>query len=340
MTLLITGGGGFVMSNLARHWLESDAQARVVVLDSSPPDDAVTRFFAPVRDRLNYLEADVLDPASWTGVVTALGVRRIVHGATITSIAGASEPDEPDGGREDPRRLLAVNVVGTANLLDWAAGLEGLERFVYVSSGSVYGSGPADGPMGGVVPEEGYVQPQGFYAISKYAAELMTRRYAEAMGLPAVAVRFSGVFGPMDRITPARTVRCAPNRIAHLALAGETIRVNDPGGVGDWIHAGDVAEALVRLLRAPSLAQPVYNIAYGALATLSDLIAYTTEAVPGTRWETAPDDQAELLADARRRTGRFGAYDITRITDELGWRPRPLREAMHNYIDWLRENES
>ena len=168
----------------------------------------------------------------------------------------------------------------------------------------------------------------------------MTRRYAEAMGLAAVAVRFSGVFGPMDRITPARAVRCAPNRIAHLALAGETIRLNDPDGVGDWIHAGDVAEALVRLLRAPKLAHPVYNIAYGELATLSDLIAYTTEAVPGTRWETVADADAEVLADARRRTGRFGAYDISRLSDELGWRPRPLRQAMHHYIDWLRENES
>ena len=336
MTLLITGGGGFVMSNLARHWLESDAGARVVVLDSAPPDAAATRFFAPLGDRLDYLEADVLDPRSWTGKVAALGVRRIVHGATITSIAGASEPDAPGGTLEDPRQLLAVNVVGTANLLHWAAGLKGLERFITVSSGSVYGGGPPDGP----VPEEGYVEPDGFYAISKYAAELMTRRYAEAMGLPAVAVRFSGVFGPMDRITPARTVRCAPNRIAHLALAGETIRLNDPDGVGDWIHAGDVAEALVRMLRAPRLAHAVYNIANGKLATLSDLIAYTTEAVPATRWETVPDADADVLADARRRTGRFGAYDISRLSDELDWRPRPLRQAMHDYIDWLRENES
>ena len=340
MSLLITGGGGFVMSNLARHWLETDAHARVVVLDASPPDAAAQRFFAPVKDRLDYLEADVTDPGSWTGLVEALGVTRVVHGATITSIAGASEPDEPPsvipgGGREDPRRLIEVNVMGTANLLDWAADLVGLERFVYISSGSVYGDGPAEGPA----PEEGYVDPDGFYAISKWTSELMTRRYAAAMGLPAASVRFSGVFGPMDRITPARGVRCEPNRIAHMALAGETIRVNDPGGVGDWIHAGDVADALARILRAPGLAHAVYNIAYGELATLAELIAYTTEAAPGTRWEKTPDAEADVLADARRRTGRFGAYDIARMTDEFGWRPRPLRDAMHHYIAWLRENE-
>ena len=336
MTLMITGGGGFVLSNLAGHWLESDPDARVLVLDSSPPDTAAERFFAPLQGRLTYHRADVLEPDSWTSVAEAAGVTRVVHAATITSISGATEPDAPDGSVEDPRQLFAVNVVGTANLLHWAASRGTIKRFIYVSSGSVYGDGPSDGSP---VPEEGYVNPDGFYAISKQAAELMTQRHAAVMGLDAVSVRFSGVFGPMDRVTPARAVRCAPNVIAHMALAGETITVNDAGGLGDWIHTVDVADGLARMLRADKLNHDVYNIAFGALETLGDLLAYTTEAVPGTRWETAPDDKAQVLADVRRRTGRFGAYDISRMTNEFGWRPRPLREAMHHYIDWLRENE-
>ncbi|MFP6744619.1 MAG: NAD(P)-dependent oxidoreductase [Alphaproteobacteria bacterium] len=334
---MITGGGGFVLSNLARHWLDSDPHARVMVLDSSPPDQAAERFFAPVRDRLDYHQADVLEPDSWAAAAEAAGVSRVVHAATITSIAGATEPDAPDGTIEDPRQLLAVNVVGTANLLHWAANQSGLKRFIYVSSGSVYGDGPPDGSP---VPEEGYVNPDGFYAISKQAAELLTRRHADVMGLDAVSVRFSGVFGPMDRVTPARSVRCAPNVIAHGAVAGETVTVNDPSGFGDWIHAGDVADGLAHMLRAETLDHAVYNIAYGELKTFGDLLAYTTEAVPGARWETAPDHEAHVLADVRRRSGRFGAYDISRMTEEFGWRPRPLRDAMHHYIDWIRENES
>lgn len=330
MTLLITGGGGFVMSHLARTWLEADGGASVVVLDASPLDGVVERFFAPLADRLGYIQADVLDEDALAAIAAAHDITRIVHGATITSMPGDGTSMAEDG---DPRRLLEVNIQGTANLLQWAAGLSNLVRFVHVSSGSVYGGGPAEGP----VPEEGYVGPDGFYALSKWASELVANQYAASAGLPVVSVRFSGVFGPMDRITPSRSVRCEPNRIAHLALAGEVVRVNDPGGVGDWIHARDVAEALVLLLAAPTIAHPVYNIAHGELATIADLIAITAEVVPGLRHEVVADEQANVLGDARRRIGRFGAYDIARMTAEFGWRPRPLRDAMHDYIAWLRE---
>ena len=336
MTLLITGGGGFVMSHLARTWLEADERAGVLVLDTSAPDGTAERFFAPVAERLDYIQADVLDSDALADIADAHAITHIVHGAAITSIIGASEPgaaEAPGGPPPDPRRQLEVNIQGTANLLHWAATLTGIQRFIYVSSGSVYGGGPAEGP----VPEEGYVGPDGFYAISKYASELLTAHYGAAAGLPVVAVRFSGVFGPMDRITRSRTVRCAPNRIAHLALAGETIKVNHLDGVGDWIHATDVAEALVLLLEAQTITHPVYNIAYGELATIADLIEYVAEVVPGVRHRVAPDAEANVLDDARRRSGRFGAYDIARMSDEFGWRPRPLRDAMHDYIAWLKE---
>ncbi len=141
MTLLITGGGGFVMSHLARTWLEADHKARAVVLDAAGLDAPAKRFFAPVADRLDYICADVLDDDALAQIAAAHDIRRIVHGATITSM----------GEDNDPRRLLEVNISGTANLLQWAAGLPDLARFIQVSSGSVYGGGPAEGP----VPEEG-----------------------------------------------------------------------------------------------------------------------------------------------------------------------------------------
>ena len=327
MTLLITGGGGFVMSHLVRTWLEADGGAHVVVLDSSPLDPMAKQFFAPVADRLDYIQADVLGGDALAKIANAHDITHIVHGATITSMQGEGGPDP------DPRRLLAVNIQGTANLLHWAAGLNNLARFIHVSSGSVYGGGPAEGP----VPEEGYVGPDGFYALSKWASELVANQYGASYGVPVVSVRFSGVYGPMDRITHARTVRCEPNRIAHLALAGETIKVNDLNGVGDWIHGNDVAQGLCRLLEARSPAHAVYNIAYGELATIADLIAYTAEVVPGVHHEVVADADANVLGDARRREGRFGAYCIARMTEEFGWRPRPLREAMHDYIVWLKE---
>ncbi len=338
MTLLITGGTGFVMSNLARRWLDADADARVVVLDAGRPSDLAGRFFAGVDDRIEVIRADVRHPEGWHGRIRGGDIRHVVHGATITTLHGAARVALPGGGeRADPQDMLDVNIMGTVRLADWASRLPGLERFVYVSSGSVYADqGPADAPL----PEDGHVAPDGFYAIGKYASELITQRFADEFGLPALSVRLSGVYGPMDRVTESRDVRCAPNRIAHLALAGETIRVNDAGGVGDWIHAGDVAEALRLLLRAPAPAHPVYNIAYGEAVTIGALIEIVAQHVPGTRWAVVGDDDANVVHDARRRLGRWGAYDITRLTDGHGWRPRPLAEAMHAYIDWVAAHEA
>ena len=332
MTLLITGGGGFVMSNLARRWLESDPGARVVVLDAAPFDALAERFFAPIRDRLEFVQGDVLEPASWRRVGEDGSIAHIVHGATITPSRRGKTTREAEV--EQARLTLDVNIRGTINLLDWAARRPPLARFIYVSSGSVYGDeGPAT--PGAPLPEDGYVDPQGFYAVSKYASELIARRYAAQLGVPAIAVRLASVYGPMDRATPARSIQCVPYRMAHLALAGRPIRLNTLDGVGDWIHAGEVAEALARLFRAQRLRYPVYNIAYGQAVTGAELIGHIADKLPGTRHELVPEDRAEVVQDPGRRAGQWGAYDITRLTEDTGWRPRPLGEAFHDYIDWL-----
>ena len=330
MTLLVTGGGGFVMSNLVRLWLESDPRARAVALDAAPLDDLAERYFAAVRDRLVFIEADVRDPAAWADRAAAEGVTRIVHGATITPIAwtgGDGVRHDPE--RDDPRRVLDVNIGGTTAALEVARSLPGFERFIYVSSGSVYAD---EGPS--PLPEDGWVDPDTLYPVSKRASELITARYGDLFDLPVVSVRFSSVYGPMDRVTPARHYACAANRIAHIARARRPVRVNAPEARDDSIYAPDVAEALVRMLRASSLAHPVYNIAYGEALSLAELAGAAGAAI-----ETAPEDRCDIIGDPTRGGGRFGAYDISRLADELGWRPRPIADAMRAYVDWIGEWE-
>ena len=111
--------------------------------------------------------------------------------------------------------------MGTVNAFESTRCLPGLGRFSYVSSGAVYGEalpGTPDVP----VPEHSHLAPVEFNGITKYASGLITRRRSAAFGLDALAVRLSGVSGPMDRITPARNVQCIPHRIAHLALASRS----------------------------------------------------------------------------------------------------------------------
>jgi UDP-glucose 4-epimerase len=336
MTLLVTGATGFVMSVLARHWLDADPAARLVVLDAAPLDTAAQRYFAPVMERLTVIVADVTRPDDWRAALAGRNVTHIVHGATITPLSrgtAAEAKREPEA--ENPSRIIDVNVMGTVAVLEWARTLPSFKRFIYVSSGAVYKHHGPDRP-GEPLPEDGYVMPRRLYGISKLASELITERYGDLYGLSTASVRPSSVYGTMDRVTASRNYRHVPNRIAHMALDGQKrVRVNTLDAVGDYIHVEDVARAIVSLLQAPRLRYSAYNIACGATASIGDLVGWAAEKVPGFRAEITPPEQADILQDPALKDGMWGAYDVARIGHETGWTPRPVREAMHAYMDWI-----
>src|SRR5262252_4154487 len=341
MTLLVTGATGFVMSVLGRRWLASDPAARLVVLDAAALDAAAERYFAPVKERLAVVVADVTQPESWRPPLARHAITHIVHGATITPISrgtAAEAKREPEA--ENPGRIIDVNVMGTVSMLDWARTLPDLERFIYVSSGAVYKHHGPDRP-GEPLPEDGYVMPRRLYGISKLAAELITERYGDLFGLPTASVRPSSVYGPMDRVTVSRNFRHVPNRIAHMAVDGvKCVRVNTLDAVGDYIYVEDVASAIVSLLRAPRLRYSAYNISCGVTASIRDMVEWAAEKVPGFRAEVVPAEQADIVQDPALSDGMWGAYDVARIVSETGWRPRPMREALHAYMDWIAAERS
>lgn len=336
MTLLITGGTGFVMSVLARRWLEANREQRAVVLDAAPLDVAARRYFASVSDRLCVVLADVTQPKTWRDALAGADITEIVHGATITPISRGTVAEaqrEPEA--EQSGQIIDVNVMGTVRMLDWARTLPRLRRFIYVSSGAVYKHHGPDHP-GEPLPEDGYVMPRRLYGISKLASELITERYGELFGISTCSVRPSSVYGTMDRVTASRNYRHVPNRIAHMAVDGvQCVRVNTLDAVGDYIHAEDVAEAIICLLHAPRLRYSTYNIAAGATATVGELVAWAAEKAPGFAARIAPAEQADIVMDPAMSGGMWGAYDIARITNETGWRPRPVRQALHAYMDWI-----
>lgn len=340
-TLLVTGGGGFVMSHLVRQWAERDPDSRVAVLDAFDLDDAAQRFFAPAGERIRFVKGDVADPAVWDGLGAHLrdlpGIGHVVHGAAVTSM----ERLRRTGGLRGVVPALATNLMGVANALGFAGDLPGLERFVYVSSGSVYDPNRRPAP-GQPQPEDGGVGPTGFYPVSKYIGELLTGEAAGANGagggLPALSVRLSGVYGPLDRRTESREVDCAPKRILHLHRAGRPVRVSGFDAIGDYVHAGDIARGIAALLTCPAPRHPVYNIAQGESVNLRELLALVAEIESSLKVvETAPWE-ADLAGDPALLGGRWGAYDISRIVADTGWRPRPLIEGLRDYRDWLRDH--
>ncbi len=339
MTLLVTGGGGFVMSNLIRQWLDAEKRERAIVLDSGPMDPALERFFAPVSDRVEYVRGSVLDADLLDEIGRRHAITRIVHGATVTLFA----PETPDGRpiknpeAESPDVTLEVNFMGAVRMLELARRCPDLTHFVNLSSGDVYGDEGPEPP--GPMPEDGWVAPPEFYGISKYGAELTAAHYKRMFGVNTASCRLSGVFGPMDRWRPSRNYQCPPKVAIHRTLAGEVVRVNAPEAVKDHISSGDVARAIMSLLRkAGPFDHDAYNIALGQAVSLEDLLAAIQASLPELRWEVRPAEECDIVMNPAHSRGRWGAYDISRLRDETGWRPMPLEEALAEYVAFVRES--
>jgi UDP-glucose 4-epimerase len=337
MTLLVTGGTGFAMSVLGRMWLESDPKARLTVIDAAPLDPAAKRYFQPVADRLNLIVADILQPNIWRAALQGANVTHVVHGATVTPVGGHTSGEAPvDPEAESPGRVIDVNTMGTVAILDWARIQPSIQRFIYVSSGAVYLNHGPNRP-GEPLPEDGYVMPRRLYGISKLASELIVERYGEMFGFSTASVRPSSVYGPMDRVTPTRNVIHVPNRIAHMAVGGaRAVRVNSIDTVGDYLHSEDLARGIIALLKASRVRFSAYNIAAGVTATIGQLVQWAAEKAPGFHAEVTMAGDADIIRDPNLRDGMWGAYDISRISVETGWKPRATREGLHAYMDWIR----
>ena len=319
MATLVTGGTGFVASNIVRALAERGHD--VVSLDVTPPDDLVRRYWEPWKANIAWVQGDILDPADLQRVGRAHQIDKIVHAAVYTGI-------REDIERSDSRRIVDINLAGTANLLDLARQI-GLARFLYVSSGSVYEGMDADGPL----IEDSLVRPRSLYAVTKYVSELLTERYGELHGFEAVSVRLGSPFGPMERVTGHRAVMSLMYQWTRMALRGEPIEV-EPRGIGDCIYVGDVARGISAVLDAPALSHRVYNLARGVRVSLDELIAAFREAYPNVRFvEPIPQGVQDAFSPPAGRV-----VDVGRIAADVGFRDQlDLAAGLKAYFKWGEE---
>ena len=327
-TVVVTGGAGFVGSNLARRLLDDDEGVHVIVFDRAV-DDLAWGLFAPYADRVTIHIGDITSPESLASVARQDEITHVAHGAMVAHV--------PQWEIDDPTRFVHVNVVGTSNVLEWARRLPSLERLVYVSSGGVYGDATPDSPEAPQT-ESGPFNPPELYAISKYTSELITRRYGVLFGLDVRAVRLSWVFGPMERVTSSRTLMSPPYAIARAIIEDRPVTVTRRSlqAVGDFLSSTDIAPALRSLLFAAEPRHAAYNIAAGELTTIADLLDLAARAQPGARHEVVADGtSANIDHDPALRRARWNAYDIERMRSEFGWGPRPLAEQLETYYAWV-----
>ena len=329
--MLVTGGAGFVGSNLVRRLLENDADARVIVFDRAV-DDLAHELFAPFADRITLHLGDITSPPALDDVAGKDEITHIVHGAMVAHV--------PQWEIDAPTQFVQVNIVGTLNVLEWARRLPSLERFVYLSSGGVYGDETADSPVT-TQPETGPFNPPELYAISKYASELICRRYAGLFDLNVHTVRLSWVFGPMERATSSRTLMSPPYAIARALIENRAVTVTrrSLGAVGDFLSSADISDAIRTLLVATRPRHATYNIAAGELTSISKLLDLASAAYPNVRLEVVADGaSADIDHDPSLRRARWNAYDIERMRSEFAWEPRPLAQQLASYYAWVFED--
>ncbi len=320
MTTLVTGGNGWVPCHVVRRLARRGET--VVSYDLMPPDDLLRDFLGETIECVVFEPGDVADVARLREVATQHGVTALVHAAVITP--------RVDRERREPARIVEVNVTGTVNALDAARSLPGFRRFVYVSSGAVWG----DVPGVATLTEETPSHATSLYGVTKHTSERVCRRYAELFGLDAVSLRPGNVYGPMERTTPGYAGATELREMLRLHAAGQPILVNSLAGPYlDWTYVEDVAEGIERAWAAPRLPHAVYNLTAGRLYSIGDVLAAFARHLPGLAYRQVPSGEANYHVSG----GPPGPVPSNaRLAADFAWAPAtPFDDGMRAYLAWI-----
>jgi UDP-glucose 4-epimerase len=309
---LITGGAGFIGSNLAHALVAQQESVRIL-------DDFSTgrpQNLAGVEGRVEIVRGDLRDPETVARAVR--GVEVVLHQAALNS--------NPRSIKE-PGPTNAVNVGGTLLLLE-AARQAKVRRVVYASSSSVYGE------LSPVLPktEDLPLLPKAPYGVSKLAAELYCRVFAQVYGLETVSLRYFNVFGP--RQLPDSEYAAVIPRFLRRMLSGKPpVIFGDGEQSRDFTPVANVVEANIRAAVSPRGVGEVFNVACGRASTLNQLVEWLNTAL-GTA--LAPIYEPPRPADIRHSYA-----SIQRAETVLGYRPQvDVEEGLRRTVSWFKEHEA
>ena len=342
MTLLVTGGAGFIGSNFVLDWFATpQTQGEpVVTLDALTYAGNPENLAALQGDaRHTLVQGDICDRAL-VQLLAQHRPRAIVHFAAESHV---------DRSIHGPGAFIRTNVEGTFTLLEAArAYWSGLEadaqaafRFHHVSTDEVYGSlGPGDAAFTETHPYE----PNSPYSASKAASDHLVRAWHHTYGLPVLTTNCSNNYGPYhfpEKLIPLMIVN---------ALAGKPLPVYGDGQqVRDWLYVGDHCSAIRAVLAGGRLGE-VYNIGgwnekpnleivHTVCALLDELAPAAARGVVSAATGQAVQRYAELITHVKDRPGhdRRYAIDARKIERELGWRPAETFDTgIRKTVQWYR----
>lgn len=319
MTIMITGGSGFVGLNIAHRLLSQGKH--VVMFDRNAQPESLGLTFDSLPGKISWITGSVTDRTHLIDAATQHDVRALVHGAAIT----AGQAREVAQARE----IAEVNLLGTINVLETALHCQ-LERVVQLGTGSVYGSSVK---KEGLLDEQNDIpSPESLYGITKYAAERTALRYRTTRNLNVTVARLGVVFGRFEYDTGVRDTLSAPLMLAIMAESGKHAKVYR-GMPDDWVYAADVALATDLLLHSNKPTDAVYHVSTGGTWSIADWCKKLGQTYPDFTYEMV---EQQSQADVGRLTpSKRPPFSIDRIHRDLSYSPRyPLAQAFDDYLAW------
>ncbi len=304
MSILITGGAGFIGSHLARALLERGETVLALDNFSDYYDPSIKRRNVAelaLYPRFRLVEADIRKPKKLHKVFERYDIRRVVHLAAMPGVRRSIH---------EPILYTEVNLNGTLHVLE-AARAHGVEQFVLASTSSVYGKTPRL-PFEESDPCD---RPLAAYPASKRAAELIAHTYHHLHGMNITVLRFFNVYGPAGRPD------MMPMRIMQALVEGTPIPIFDEGRLErDWTYIDDTVQGVIAALERP-LGYAIINLGVGAPISLRAFIAHL-EALSGRKLRTEnvptpPSEPPITYCDNRRAWELLGFAPQVRLEEGL-----------------------
>ncbi len=333
MTVLVTGGAGFIGSNFVLDWLAQNEES-IVNLDNLTYAGNLQNLASIAGDKRHaFVKGDIADYDLVLDLLTRHKVRAIVN------FAAESHVDRSIHGPED---FIQTNILGTFRLLEaalryWQTLTKGAKddfRFLHISTDEVYGSlDPASPPF----TETNRYEPNSPYSASKAASDHLVRAYHHTYGLPVLTTNCSNNYGPYQ--FPEKLIPLC----IHNALAGKPLPVYGDGQqIRDWLYVADHCSSIRRVL-ADGRAGEVYNVGgwnertnLEVVHTICDILDEMIP--PGTRFPFTTYRSLITYVTDRPGHDRRYAIDAAKIESELAWKPAEtfesgIRKTVRWYLD-------
>ncbi|WP_183702659.1 dTDP-glucose 4,6-dehydratase [Pseudomonas simiae] len=340
MTILVTGGAGFIGANFVLDWL-AQADEPVINLDKLT--------YAGNLENLSLLEGDKRHVFVQGDIADTELLQRLLAEHAPRAILNFAAESHVDRSIHGPEDFIETNVVGTFRLLEavrtyWkslAGDAQEAFRFLHVSTDEVYGSLAKDDPA---FTEHHQYEPNSPYSASKAASDHLVRAYHHTYGLPVLTTNCSNNYGPYhfpEKLIPLIIVN---------ALAGKALPVYGDGQqIRDWLYVRDHCSAIRRVLEAGTVGE-VYNVGGWNEKTNLDIVHTVCALLDELRPRADGKPYNEQIAYVTDRPGhdRRYAIDARKLERELGWKPAEtfetgIRKTVVWYLDnqgWVRNIQS